>query len=68
MVTNDKNNCVILVQVCSEPLRKESLSNVSIEGIKLMVKKPHKLKLIQGLKSDSKQPGQVNTDECGVYS
>ena len=34
MVMNDKNNCVILVQVCSEPLRKESLSNVLIEGNK----------------------------------
>ena len=68
MVMNDKNNCVILVQVCYEPLRKESLSNVLIEGIKLMVKKPYKLKLIQGLKCDLKQPGQVNTDECGVYS
>ena len=68
MVMNDKNNRVILVQVCSEPLRKESLSNVLIEGIKLMVKKPYKLKLIQGLKCDLKQPGQVNTDECGVYS
>ena len=68
MVMNDKNICVILVQVCSEPLRKESLSNVLIEGIKLMVKKPYKLKLIQGLKCDLKQPGQVNTDECGVYS
>ena len=68
MVMNDKNNCVILVQVCSEPLKKESLSNVLIEGNKLMVKNPYKLKLIQGLKCDLKQPGQVNTDESGVYS
>ena len=59
MVTNDKNNCVILVQVCSESLRKESLSKVSIEGIKLMVKKLHKLKLVQGLKCYLKQPGPV---------
>ena len=37
MVTNDKNNCVILEHVCSEPLRKESFVMYSEVKIQLSV-------------------------------